>query len=126
MYACISKHARQGRLGACSPRKFLEIRCSEIASEDILGRKQSCCSYMAHGVLHPTFDCPCGDSLSQLTLNFHERRYDGWENSRWGEIARRAPEITIYLCMYLCMPFHHCDVNSLCTCSALSSMNEPA
>ena len=28
-------------LGACSPRKLLEIRCSEIASEAILGQKQS-------------------------------------------------------------------------------------
>ena len=31
----------RGCLGACSPRKFLEIRCSEIASEAILGQKQS-------------------------------------------------------------------------------------
>ena len=29
------------RMGACSPRKFLEIRWSEIASEAILGQKQS-------------------------------------------------------------------------------------
>ena len=28
-------------MGACSPRKFLEIRCSEIASEAILGQKHS-------------------------------------------------------------------------------------
>ena len=27
----------RGGLGACSPRKFLEIRCSEIASEAIFG-----------------------------------------------------------------------------------------
>ena len=81
---CMYKQACKTRgLGACSPRKFLEIRCSEIASEAILGRKQSHCSYMAHGVLHPTFDCPCGDSLSQLSSNFHERRYYGWQNSRW-------------------------------------------
>ena len=116
----------KGGWGACSPRKFLEIRCSEIASEAILGQKQSCCSYMAHGVLHPTFDCLCGDSLSQLTLNFHEKRYYGWQNSRWGEIARIAPELTIYLRMYLRVPFHNCGVNSLCMCSVLSSMNETA
>ena len=30
-----------GGLGACSPRKFLEIRCSEIASVAVLGQKQS-------------------------------------------------------------------------------------
>ena len=38
-------------------RQFLEIRCSEIASEAILWQKQSGSSYMARGVLHPIFDC---------------------------------------------------------------------
>ena len=37
MYACISMQDLGG-LGACSPRKFLEIKCSEIASEAILGQ----------------------------------------------------------------------------------------
>ena len=32
-----------------------EIRCSEIASEAILGQKLSRSSYMARGVLHPIF-----------------------------------------------------------------------
>ena len=40
---------------------------SEIASEAILGQKQSRSSYMAHGVLHPIFGCPCVHLLSQLT-----------------------------------------------------------
>ena len=35
MYACMHKHARLGGSGACSPRKILEIRCSEIAPETI-------------------------------------------------------------------------------------------
>ena len=39
-------------MGACSPRKFFVIRCSEIASEAILGQKQSRSSYIARGVLH--------------------------------------------------------------------------
>ena len=42
-------------MGACSPRTFLEIRCSEIASEAILGQKQSCSSsirYMARRELY--------------------------------------------------------------------------
>ena len=69
------KHGRVGGLGACSPRKFLEIRCSEIASEAILGQKQSRSSYTARGVLHPIFGCPCVHLLSQLTSDFHERRY---------------------------------------------------
>ena len=55
--------------------KCLEIRCSEIASEAILGQKQSCSSYMARGVLHPIFGCPHMHLLSQLTMNFQERRY---------------------------------------------------
>ena len=48
-----------GGLGACSPRKFLEIRCSEIASQAILGQKHSHTSYLTRGVLHPIFSCPC-------------------------------------------------------------------
>ena len=35
-------------------------------------------------VLHPIFGF-----LNQLTSNFHERRYYGWQNSRWYEIVRR-------------------------------------
>ena len=31
--------------GGCSPRKFLEIRCSEVASGAIFGQKQSRGSY---------------------------------------------------------------------------------
>ena len=46
-------------MGTCSPIKFLEIKCSEIASEAILGQKQSGSSYMARRVLHPIFGCPC-------------------------------------------------------------------
>ena len=34
-----------GRSGACSPKKFSEIRCPEIASEAILGQKHSRTSY---------------------------------------------------------------------------------
>ena len=39
--------------------KFLEIGCCEIASEAILGQKQSGSSYMAHGVLLPILGCSC-------------------------------------------------------------------
>ena len=40
---CVYMHYRWSLIGsgACSPRKFLEIRYSEIASETILGLKQS-------------------------------------------------------------------------------------
>ena len=73
-YACISMED-YGGLGACSPRKILEIRCSEIVSEAILGQKQSRSSYKAREVLHPIFGCPRMHLLSQLTSNFQERRY---------------------------------------------------
>ena len=49
-----------------------EIFSSEIA---ILGLEQSRRSYMARRVLHPISGCPCMHLLSQLTLNFHKRRY---------------------------------------------------
>ena len=35
---CVSKQQVVGS-GACSARKFFEIRCSEIASEALLGEK---------------------------------------------------------------------------------------
>ena len=70
----LHKHARLGGSGGMLPqRKFLEIRCSETASEAILGQKQSRSSYLVHGSsiasnfwLH---------LLSQLTSNFHGRKY---------------------------------------------------
>ena len=53
MHAYISKQARKTRgSGGCSPRKFLEIRCSEIASGAIFGQKQSPL------VATTIFDCP--------------------------------------------------------------------
>ena len=55
-----------------------KIRCSEIASEAILGQKQSCSSYMAHRVLHPILAVHIRmHLLSQVMLNFH-----GWQSSR--------------------------------------------
>ena len=42
----LHQHTRLSDLGACSPRKFFEIRCSEIASEVILGLKHSHTSYL--------------------------------------------------------------------------------
>ena len=68
------KDARLGGLGTCAPRKILEIRCSEIASEAILGQKRSRSNYMDRGVLHPIFGWSRMYLLSQLTSNFQERR----------------------------------------------------
>ena len=81
MYACI-KHARLVGSGGMLTQEIFEIRCSEIASEVVLGQKQSRSSCMARGVLHSIFGRPCMDLLSQLTWNFYERRYYGWQNSR--------------------------------------------
>ena len=64
-------------LRACSPRKFLEVICSEIASED----HHFGTNYIGRRVLHPVYGCIYTyiHFLSQLTSNSHERRY-----SRWG------------------------------------------
>ena len=40
MYVCMHKSARVGGHGGMLPQEILEIRCSEIASEAILGQKQ--------------------------------------------------------------------------------------
>ena len=70
VYVCVYKQTSrqdQGGLGGCSPRKFLEIRCSEVASGAIFGQKQSRSSYyFRFSYMH---------LLSQPTSNFHERRY---------------------------------------------------
>ena len=52
LYVCMHKHARLGGggRGMLPQENFLEIRCSEIVSDDILGQKQSRSSYMARGV----------------------------------------------------------------------------
>ena len=73
LYVCMYKHARLGGSGGILPQE--SFKCCEIASETILGQKQSCNSYIAHKVLHPIFDFPCMHLLSQLTSNFHDRRY---------------------------------------------------
>ena len=73
VHLCKHKHVRIG--GSGSPRKFCEIRCFEIASEAILGQKQSRSIYMAHRVVLLIFGCSHMDLLSQLTSNSHERRY---------------------------------------------------
>ena len=38
--------------------------------------------YMARRVLNPIFGYPYKHLLSQLTLNFHKRKYYSWQNSR--------------------------------------------
>ena len=70
LYVCMYKHAKVRGPGACSPRKFLEIRCSKIASE------QSCSSY-----IHGSRSIASNFWLSMCTFakladfEFHERRY---------------------------------------------------
>ena len=42
MHICMDKHTRQvGGSETCFPKKFRKFRCSEIASEVILGQKLS-------------------------------------------------------------------------------------
>ena len=93
VHVCMHKHARLGRYGGMFPQEI--FRCSEIASEAILGHQQSGSNYMARGVLHPIFGCPCMHLQSQLTWNFYERRYYGWQNSRWGDIRKTSGELSV-------------------------------
>ena len=50
---------------------ILEIGCSEIASEAILGQKQGRSSYMARGVLYPIAVHTVGSHLSGVQLSGH-------------------------------------------------------
>ena len=87
---------KEGYMGVWCGLMPLGIRYSEIASEAILGQQQSRSSsirYMARRVLYSIFGCPCMHLLSQLTLNFHEGRYYGWQNSRWWNSMQRIQKI---------------------------------
>ena len=90
VYVCIYKQAsmqvRLGGSGGCSPREFLEIKCSEISSGAISGHS-SC--YFIQFLAGHAFHKP----------NFHERRYQSWQNSRWdGQLVNsRASDIAINL-----------------------------
>ena len=86
---------------------MLPQECSEIASEAILGQKQSRSSYMARGVLHP---------ISTREGTMVGRTAGGL---RWLEGQMMNSEITIYLRTYLRAPFQRCGVNSLRKRSAL-------
>ena len=79
-------------LGACmGPQEILrESRCSEIVSVAILGQKRSRSSYMACGVFHPIFGCPCMHFLSQLTSNSMREGTKVWQNSRWADSTTRT------------------------------------
>jgi len=68
VYVYMHEHARVGEVD--TPRKFLEIRYSEIASKAIWDTK------WLHGS-YPIFGCPYVHLLSQLTSNLHEGRYCG-------------------------------------------------
>ena len=69
MYAC--KHRRLGGSG-CYPRKCLEIRCSEIASEVIWDRSRTVvATWLAEDCIQFSAVHIC-ILLSLLTLNFHK------------------------------------------------------
>ena len=71
----LHKHARLEGLGACSPRRFFKNRCSEIASEVILGQKQSRSSYTCHSRSIASNFWPSMYIFAKLISNFQERRY---------------------------------------------------
>ena len=67
----------RGSRGDAPPKKFLEIRRSEIPSEAILGQKQSRSSYMARGVLHSIFGCPCMHFVKPADVEFPREKVLG-------------------------------------------------
>ena len=87
----------QGGLGGCSPRKFLEIGCSEIASGTIFGPTISSNIWLSYMHL-----------LSQLTSNFTregtkvDRTVGGMTSIKGQLVNYRAPDIAIfYVCIYM-------------------------
>ena len=58
MHVYMHKQERLWGSGGMLLQEIL-IRCSEVATEAILGLKESRSSYMARGALHPIFGYPC-------------------------------------------------------------------
>ena len=70
------KDARLEGSGACCPRKFSEIRCSE-SEMAILGQKQRriVATWLTEYCIQFMDAIRYMDLLSQLTSNFHKRKY---------------------------------------------------
>ena len=123
MYAYINKRTRLGGLGGCSPRKFLEIRCSEIASGVNFGQKQSHSSYyfiqflaILHAFAKPSdFKLP-REKVLRLAEHDSNRRTTGELSSAWhSDLFLRD------------LSFHRSGVNSLRkSVWCWSSRNKPA
>ena len=84
LMVCMQDHA--GGLGACFLRKFLEIRCSEIASEVILGQKQS-------GVLHHSWSIASNFWLSTYAFAL-PADFEFPRQKVATKVAQRASEVT--------------------------------
>ena len=90
-------------MGACSPRKILEIWCSEIASKAILGQMQSRSSYMAHGVLYLSSAVPVYAFAKPADFEFSKR---DWQNSRslgrqlHGELSSAWNIMHLFTCVF--------------------------
>jgi len=83
MYAYISKQAHKSRgSGGLFPQELDALRL-------LLGPFLDKSRGIVATVLS-NFRLSYMHLLSQLTLNFHKRRYWGWKNSRWGDINRRT------------------------------------
>ena len=83
------------------PRKFFEIRCSEIASGSIFGEKQSRSSYQFLAVLH-AFAKPADFKSSSMREGTKGGRTVGGVTSVEGRLVNsQAPDIAIYLCTAL-------------------------
>ena len=84
MFDVVCMHAS---LGASSPGIFLKLNALHvIASETILEQKHahdSSYTWPAEYCIH--FVAVYLHLLSQLTSNFHDRKYYGWQNSRLGD-----------------------------------------
>ena len=124
MCACIGmpKHARLGGSGGMLPQEIFRNQMLWDCFWGHFGTKTAVVySYMARRVLHPTFSCPYMHLPSQVTSNFHERRYYGWQNSKdkivGGDplegrlVNSRAPEIAAHV--FTRASSHRSSVNRL-------------
>ena len=101
-------------------RKFLQIRCSEIASEAILGQRQSRSSYL-HGLKSIAFNFWLSMYAKPADFEVSTRegtkigRIVGGVASLEGQLVNsRAHEIAIYAHKLFMVFFHRSGIKSLC------------
>ena len=123
----IYKQASMQDQGGCSPRKFLEIRSSEIASGPIYGQKQSHSSIQFLVVLHAFAKLVDFKFLRENKVGRTLGGVTSLQKDNWCSPELRIQSILFTHVFTHGLSFHRSGVNSLHACiRCWFSRNKPA